>query len=100
MKILKYFWSDVILTVCYLINQISSSILQNQISYSVLYPKMPPNIFGCVCFIQNTNSHKTKLDSRALKYNFLEHSRTQKGYSFIVLYWIVFSFQLMSRFLF
>ena len=33
-----------------------------------------------MCFVQNNDPYKTKLDSRALKFIFLWYSQTQKGY--------------------
>ena len=35
-----------------------------------------------MCFDQNNDLHKTKLDSCALEYIFLVYSRTQKGYHY------------------
>ena len=77
--------SGTILTACYLINQISSSILQNQIPYSILCPQMilfsmSLKIFGYMCFVQNNGSHKTKLDSHTFKCIILGYFWTQKGY--------------------
>ena len=45
---------DAILTACYLINRMASTILDGQILYSALYPKhdmlhLPSKIFDCVC---------------------------------------------------
>ena len=75
----KYFRSDAVLTTCYLINQIPSSFLQNQILCSVLCRQndmlsVPPKIFRCTCFVQVNDLHKTKLDSRVVKYIFLRYS--------------------------
>ena len=63
----------------------SSSVLQNKITYSILYPDMdlfslPPKNFGSFCFIHNHNSHKIKLNPRSLRGIFLSYSITQKGY--------------------
>ena len=48
------FWGDAILAACYLINRMSSSVLQDQIPHSIIFPNqplfcLPPRVFGCVC---------------------------------------------------
>lgn len=35
------FWGDALLTACYLINRMSSSVLNNQIPHSILFPSQP-----------------------------------------------------------
>ena len=50
MHVPKSFWSDAVLTICHLINRISSTILDGQIPYKVLSPNdplfhLPPMIF-------------------------------------------------------
>ena len=55
-KVPQRFWGDAILTACYLINRMSSSVLHDQIHHSVLLPNqplfcLPPRVFGCVCFV-------------------------------------------------
>lgn len=51
-KVPLCFWDDAILTACYLINRMPSSILNNQIPYNILYPQhdLYPvllRVFGC-----------------------------------------------------
>nr|CAN75244.1 hypothetical protein VITISV_014212 [Vitis vinifera] len=46
---------DVVLTTCYLINRMPSSVLHDQIPHSLLFPDqplyfLPPRVFGCICF--------------------------------------------------
>ena len=53
MRVPKSYWSDVVLTVCYLINRRPSTVLGGQIPYIVLSPNahllhLPPNISSCV----------------------------------------------------
>ncbi|RVW87781.1 Retrovirus-related Pol polyprotein from transposon RE1 [Vitis vinifera] len=49
------FWGDAVLTACYLINRMPSSVLHDQIPHSLLFPDqplyfLPPRVFGCTCF--------------------------------------------------
>ena len=79
------FWGDAILTACYLINRMPSSVLKDQVPYSFVYPNAPlfsisPRTFGCTCFVHDFTPGKDKLSSRAVKCVFLGYSRTQKGY--------------------
>ena len=51
-----HFWANAILTACYLITRMPSSVLDGAISYNVLYSSaplfsVPPKIFGCVCYV-------------------------------------------------
>jgi len=74
------FWIDAILTAGYLINQMPSSILNNQIPYSVLYPMdflypVPPCVFSCVCFVHNLSPGRDKMSACAIKCVFLGYSR-------------------------
>lgn len=85
MHVPKLFWADAILTTCYLINRMPSSILNGSIPYSVLFPSrvlltVSPRIFGCVCFVRDHRPGNSKLDPKALKCLFVGYSRTQKGY--------------------
>ncbi|KAJ9701155.1 hypothetical protein PVL29_006480 [Vitis rotundifolia] len=69
------FWGDVVLTACYLINHMPSSVLHDQIPHSLLFPDqplyfLPPRVFGCTCF----------LSAKAMKCLFVGYSRLQKGY--------------------
>ena len=51
-----HFWGDNVLTACYLINRMPSSVLHDQIPHSLLFPDqplyfLPPRAFGCTCFV-------------------------------------------------
>jgi len=52
------FWGDVVLSVCYLINSMTFSILKNKIPHSILFPceplhPLPLKVFGSSCFVHN-----------------------------------------------
>ncbi|RVX02515.1 Retrovirus-related Pol polyprotein from transposon RE2 [Vitis vinifera] len=79
------FWGDAILTACYLINRMPSSVLHDQIPHSLLFPDqplyfLPPRVFGCTCFVHILTPGQDKLSAKAMKCLFLGYSRLQKGY--------------------
>nr|CAN78715.1 hypothetical protein VITISV_030863 [Vitis vinifera] len=79
------FWEDAVLTACYLINRMPSSVLHNQIPHSLLFPDqplyfLPPRVFGCTCFVHILTPRQDKLSAKAMKCLFLGYSRLQKGY--------------------
>ena len=79
-KVPQRFWGDATSVACYLINHISSSILHDQIPYSILFPNqplfcLPPRVFGCVCFVHILTPGQDKLSAKATKCVFLGYSR-------------------------
>ena len=79
------FWGDVLLTTCYLINRMPSSVLHDQIPHSLLFPAqplyfLPPHVFYCTCFVHILTPGQDKLSAKAMKCIFLGYSRLQKGY--------------------
>ena len=84
-KVPQRFWGDATLATCYLVNRMSSSVLYDQISYSILFPKqplfcLPPRVFGCVCFVHIFTPGQDELSAKATKCVFLGYSRLQRGY--------------------
>ncbi|CAH9097958.1 unnamed protein product [Cuscuta europaea] len=80
-----HYWADVVLTVCYLINRMPSSVIHNEIPHSVLFPTrelfpLPPYVFGCVCFVHDFTPGLSKMSAKSIKCIFLGYSRVQKGY--------------------
>ena len=83
-KVLQRFW-DAILSACYFINRMPSSVLHNQIPHSILLPNqslvcLSPRVFGCICFIYILTPRQDKLSAKATKYVFLGYSRLQRDY--------------------
>ncbi|KAL0415349.1 UNVERIFIED_CONTAM: Retrovirus-related Pol polyprotein from transposon RE1 [Sesamum latifolium] len=81
----KVILGDAILTACYLINRMPSSVLSGNTPHSCLFPDTPlfgltPRVFGCVCFVHLHSPHIDKLSPRSVKCIFFGYSRTQKGY--------------------
>ena len=79
------FWADVVLTACYLINRMPSSVLQHKIPHTILFPDqplyvLPLRVFGCTCFVHNMAPGQDKLSARSIKAVFLGYSKHQKGY--------------------
>ncbi|PNY16464.1 receptor-like protein kinase, partial [Trifolium pratense] len=67
------FWGDAMLTANYLINRMPSSVLDNEIPHSLLFPKdplyaVPLRVFGSTCFVHDHSPGRDKLSARAVKY--------------------------------
>ena len=85
MHVPKLFWVDVVSTACFFINRMSSSFLNWDTPYHILFPNkllfpIEPQVFGCDCFIWDVRPHVSKLDPKSFKCIFLGYSRVQKGY--------------------
>ena len=79
------FLGDAVLTACYLINRMPSSVLHDQIPHSLLFPDqllyfLPPRVFGCTCFVHILTPGQDKLSAKATKWIFFGYSKLQKGY--------------------
>lgn len=85
---------EVVLTIAYLINRMSSKVLRNQSSIIVLSEfyhnlymsyKLPPKVFGCIVFVNIYSHRRDKLDPRALKCVFVGYSNTKMGYINVII---------------
>ena len=79
------FWGDAVFSAYYLINRMPSSVLDNKIPYSILFPydplhSLPPKVFGSTCFVHNFSPGFDKLSPKSHKCVFLGFTRSQKGY--------------------
>ncbi|GKV53176.1 hypothetical protein SLEP1_g59714, partial [Rubroshorea leprosula] len=78
------FWGKAALTAAYLINRISSSVLNNQSPYERLHGILPAynllKVFGCACFVLLPPHEHNKLEPRARLCCILGYGITQKGY--------------------
>ena len=84
-KVPQRFCGDATLAACYLINCMSSSVLHDKISHSVLFPNqplscLPHRAFGCVYFVHILTLRQEGLSAKATKCFFLGYSRLQRGY--------------------
>lgn len=83
-KVLPYFSGDAILHSRYLINRMSSLVLNGKIPYSLLFPqeplhKLPLKVFGYTSFVRDITLERDKLSANSLKCVFVRYSRVQKG---------------------
>ena len=85
----KFFWRDAVLTACYLINRMPTSVLNFQTPINVFSKYFPENrivsnlplkFFGCTVFVHNHDPNRNKLDPRAFKCIFHGYVANQKGY--------------------
>ena len=80
----KRFWSDVVVTACYLINWIPTKVLKNISPYEVPNKTRPSiqhlRVFGCTCFVLIPGEQRNKLEAKSMKCMFIGYSPTQKGY--------------------
>ena len=70
----------------YIINTVSSSILNDKSPHQLLFKQDPDfdrfNVFGSLCFASTLCSHRAKLAPRAKKNVFLGYITGVKGYIF------------------
>jgi hypothetical protein len=70
--------------VVFLINRVTTPLLNHISPYHVLYDKVPNSavfkVFGCLCFASTLHSNRTKFQTRAKKSIFLGYQSGYKGY--------------------
>jgi len=81
----KYFWADVVCTICYTLNRVLIRPILKKTPYE-LYKGRKPNIshlrvFGCKCFVlKNGKESFGKFDAKADEAIFLGYSLHSKAY--------------------
>jgi hypothetical protein len=84
MNVPKYLWSEAVMTTAYLINCMPSRVLGMRSSAELLLEqrefKVPPRVFGCVCFVHDHRPSVGKLDPQAVECVLVGYASTQKGY--------------------
>ena len=85
MHVPKLFWANAVSTACFLINRMSSLVLNWATPYHQLFPNNPlfpikHKVFGCTCFIRDVRPQVSKLDPKSLKCIFLSYYHVQKGH--------------------
>ena len=85
MHVPNHFWVAIVSIACFLINRMSSSVLNWVTLFQTLFPHkslfpIEHWVFGCTCFVRDVRPRVSKLDPKSLKCTFLGYSRVQKGY--------------------
>ena len=85
MHVPKHFGTNAVSTACFLINRMSSSVLNLATPYHQLFPNntlfpVDPTVFGCTCFVRDIRPQVSKLDLKSLKCIFVGYSKVLKGY--------------------
>ena len=75
----KHFLADAVSTACFLINQMSSSVLNWVTLFQTLFPHksmfpIEPQVFECTFFVRDVRPYVSKLDPKSLKCIFLGYS--------------------------
>lgn len=80
------FWGEALLTASFLINKLPTKILNWKCPYKVLTGKVSTydslRVFGCLCYVTNTNPHKKKFDIWAQKGIFVGFASSKKHINF------------------
>ena len=91
------FWGECVQTAVYLINRLTTGVLNGQSPYERLFGKAPKlehiRVFGCLCFA-TTLARGGKFEARAKKVVLMGFSSTQKGYK---LYYLEAKIMFISR---
>jgi hypothetical protein len=82
-KLPKSYWSYAILHATFIINRVTTPLLQNKSPFHLLYNSPPDlehlKVFGSLCFASTLHCHRTKLEPRARKCIFLGYKPGMKG---------------------
>ena len=67
MHVLKPYWSDAVLTACYFVNRVPSTVLGGQIPHHVLFPghplfTLPSCVFCCTYYVLALDPGRDKFD--------------------------------------
>jgi hypothetical protein len=82
-KLPKQFWCYAVSHAVFLINRVSTPLLDHKTPYQLLYDSLPDlklfKVFGSLCYASTLMSHRSKLDPRARKCCFLGYKSGFKG---------------------
>ena len=83
-KLPKSYWSYVVLHAVFLINRVTTPLLNNKSPFQMLYNNIPDptifKVFGSLCFASTLQAHRTKLQPKARKSVSLGYKSGYKGY--------------------
>jgi hypothetical protein len=83
-KLPKSYWSYVVHHAVFLINRVTTPLLNNKSPFQLLYDIIPDpivfKVFGSLCFASTLQAHRTKLQPKARKSVFLGYKSGYKGY--------------------
>jgi hypothetical protein len=84
MNVLKFVWSEAVMTTTYLINCMPSRVLGMKSPCEMLLGEnkflVAPKVFGCTCFVRDHKPLVGKLDPQAVKCVSIGYPSGQKGY--------------------
>lgn len=92
MHVPKTFLANAIQTAAFLMNRLPTCVLDYKSPIEVVSPfaplfRIPPKVFGCICFVHVDKSSRLKLDPKALKVYFfglLSNSKSLQVLSSII----------------
>jgi len=83
-KIPLAYWGECVLTTVFLINRLTTPVLDNKTPYQILTNLEPDysqlRTFGCFCYVSTSPKQRTKFDPRAKACVFLGYPSGYKGY--------------------
>ena len=84
-NLLRYFWTEVVNTACYILNHVSTKPIIKKTSYEIWNERKPNiycfHVFGCKCFVlNNEKDNLEKFDAKSDEAIFLGYSTNSKAY--------------------